>query len=187
MSNKVKFGLSNVHVFPITKEDAKTTTYGEAIPIPGAVSISFNAEGSNDPFFADNGKYYEIVANNGYSGSLEIALIPEDFLIKILGLSKDESSGVITETSNDKNTPFAMAFQFEGDEKATRHILYRCSAKRPEVASETTGETVKPSTEKLEFSATPRFHDKVVKSSVHADGSAYGDFFKKPFEKTPIL
>lgn len=183
MANKVKFGLCNVHVFPITKEDAESISYGEVIKVPGAVNISLKAEGSTDPFFADNGAYYVTSANNGYSGTLEIALIPDEFYEKILNQKKDIETGILTETSIDKNTPFAMAFQFEGDESATRHILYRCTATRPEVSGETIADKVSPKTETLEFKATPRLHDKVVKRKVIETGSAYKNFFTKPYEK----
>lgn len=37
MANKVKFGLRNVHIFPITSEDSEKTVYGEMFKMPGAV------------------------------------------------------------------------------------------------------------------------------------------------------
>lgn len=184
--NKVKYGLSNVHVFPITEETVDSITYGEVIRIPGAVSLSLSPEGSSEPFYADNTSYYVATSNNGYSGSLEIALIPEEFLTKILGMAKDETSGVITESGDDKNTPFALGFQFEGDEKGTRHILYKCSATRPNVEGETVGDSVTPKTDELEFTAVGRIVDKLVKARVEQGQAAYNDFFTKPFEVAKV-
>ncbi|MFM1581403.1 major tail protein [Helcococcus bovis] len=184
--NKVKYGLSNVHVYPITSETSDSITYGQAIKIPGAVSLSLSPEGSSEPFYADNTSYYVATSNNGYSGSLEIALIPEDFLIKILGMKKDTSSGVITESGEDKNTPFALGFQFEGDEKGARHILYKCSATRPNIEGETVGDSVKPKTDSFDFTAVGRISDKLVKARVDQGESAYNDFFKKPFEAVRV-
>ena len=37
--------------------------------------------------------------------------------------------------------PFGMAFEFQGDKKATRHILYNVTASRPGMEGETKGET----------------------------------------------
>lgn len=47
------------------------------------VSISLDAEGETNPFYADGIVYYRKVANNGYSGDLEIALIHEWFRTEI--------------------------------------------------------------------------------------------------------
>ena len=185
--NKVKYGLSNVHIWPITKDDDKETTYGELIRIQGAVSISFKAEGSQDPFYADNVAYHVISANNGYSGSLEIALIPDEFLTQILSMKINEQDGVLTETADDKNVSFAMAFQFEGDKNAIRHIFYKCSATRPAIEGETIADKVEPKTDNLEFSAIPRISDKKVRSKIEPGKPAYDSFFTKPYQETKVL
>lgn len=182
MANKVKYGLSNVHIFPITQEDAETVTYGNVIKIPGAVSLSLKPEGSSDPFYADNIPYHVSTANNGYSGDLEMALIPDDFLIKILGQTKDEKTGALTEGADDKNTPFALAFQFEGDVNATRHIIYKCTATRPEIAGETKSDKVDPKTETLTFTVVPRMDNHMIKAKCEKGGKGYDEFFNKPLE-----
>ena len=78
MSNKVKYNLKNVHAAKLTTEVVEgVTTYSYATPraIPGAVSLSLDAEGDSSPFYADGIVYFRTYANNGYSGDLEIALI----------------------------------------------------------------------------------------------------------------
>ena len=81
--NKVKFGLSNVHIAKITEQDGEIT-YGTPFPMPGAVSLTADPEGDTTPFYADNIKYYIAVANNGYTGDLEIAMTPDEILTQIL-------------------------------------------------------------------------------------------------------
>mgnify|MGYP003295252270 CR=1 FL=1 len=54
--NKVKFGLSNVHIAKIT-ETAGVITYGTPFAMPGAVSLTADPEGETTPFYADNIKY----------------------------------------------------------------------------------------------------------------------------------
>ena len=79
MGNKVKFNLKNVHAAKLTEsvvQGVKTYTYATPVAIPGAVSISFNAEGESKPFYADGIVYFRSNTNNGYSGDLEMALIP---------------------------------------------------------------------------------------------------------------
>lgn len=187
MANKIKYGLSQAHAFPIiTDEAGETTTYGEGIKLPGSVTLSLSAEGANDPFYADNIVYYQSTSNNGYSGSLELALIPEEFYVKLLGMYKDEETGAILEGAEDKGAEFALAFQFEGDEKAVRHVLYRCKASRPSIEGETKSESITPKTEAFDFSAMARQSDKKIRLKVESGSSLYDNFFNKPAEVTTV-
>ena len=56
--NKVKFGLKNVYVWPITEATSEKVTYGEVIRVPGAVSLSLEASGDSNPFYADDMIYW---------------------------------------------------------------------------------------------------------------------------------
>ena len=87
MGNKVKYNLKNVHAAKLTETETdgeKTYSYGTPKAIPGAVSISLDAQGESTPFYADGIVYFRSVANNGYSGDLEMALIPDWFRTEIL-------------------------------------------------------------------------------------------------------
>ena len=89
--NKVKFGLQNVYWAKITEwgedPDGNKTVpaYGPSKHLPGAVSLSIDANGEAENFYADNGVYYVINNNAGYTGDLEIALITTEFATEILG------------------------------------------------------------------------------------------------------
>ena len=77
-NNKVKFGLKNCHYAKATLDpDTNAVTFATPVAIPGAVNLSLDPEGDTEPFYADDMVYYTTVANNGYSGDLEIALIPD--------------------------------------------------------------------------------------------------------------
>ena len=82
--NKVKYNLKNVHAAKMTVTEEGAFTYAAPQAIPGAVSISLDAEGETSPFYADGIVYFRSTTNNGYSGDLEIALIPEWFRTEIL-------------------------------------------------------------------------------------------------------
>ena len=103
--NKVKFGLTNVHYAKIKDwvTDASganlTPVYVDPVRLPGAVSISIDANGENENFYADDIVYYVISNNSGYEGDLEIALIPTDFSTDILGEILD-SNGVLVERND---------------------------------------------------------------------------------------
>ena len=153
--NKVKFGLSNVHVAKITKGEDGAITYGTPFKIPGAVNLSLDAEGDNEPFYADNMKYYESYANNGYSGELEIAKIPDEFLKEILGQTIDSAGGVL-ETINDVISPFAFMYQIEGDQAGTRFCYYNATVSRPSTEAATTEDTKTPNTDTLSITTSAR-------------------------------
>ena len=74
--------------------------------MPGSVSISLEANGEPENFYADGGVYYVINNNCGYDGDLELALIPESFRTDILKETLD-SKGVQTEKLSLKAVPLA--------------------------------------------------------------------------------
>ena len=149
MGNKVKFNLKNVHAAKLTKGDDGNFTYDTPQAIPGAVSISLEAEGDSSPFYADGIVYFRSTANNGYSGDLEIALIPEWFRTEILQEVKDNNGVLVEHSDVTESVYFALLFEFDGDIKAIRHVLYNCTASRPSIESETKEETIELGTETL--------------------------------------
>lgn len=186
MANKIKYNIKNVYAALLKTADDGSITYDDPKPIPGVVSISLDAEGSSDPFYADGVVYYRSNANNGYSGDLEIALVPEWFRTDILRESKDDK-GVLVENSDIAETnPFALLFEFDGDVKSIRHVLYNCSASRPSIESSTKEDSIKPTTEKLSLTADPR-EDGLVKSRTgdSTDDATYKDWYKSVY--IPVL
>ena len=182
MGNKVKYNLKNVHAAKLTKNEDGTYTYATPQAIPGAVSISLDAEGDTSPFYADGIVYFRSTANNGYSGDLEIALIPEWFRTDILKETLDKN-GVLVESSNvTEMEKFALLFEFDGDVRCIRHVLYNCSASRPSIESETKEDTIEPGTEKLSLTADPR-EDGLVKSRTgdSTSDATYADWYKKVY------
>ena len=58
MSNKIKFGLKNVHYAVVTETDGEIT-YDTPKPIRGAVNLTLDAAGESVQFYADDSVYYE--------------------------------------------------------------------------------------------------------------------------------
>lgn len=166
-SNKVKYSLKNVHYAILTESvndsGVPTFTYADPVPIPGAVNLSLDEESSNDPFYADGVVYFRAISNNGYSGDLEVALLPENFRMDVLKETLDKDKVLVEKTSTAAPPAFALLFEFEGDVKAIRHIMYHCTASRPAVSGKTKEESVEPDTETLSLTCDPR-SDGIVKA-----------------------
>lgn len=176
MANKIKYGLRSVYYAVATTGTGGALTYATPVAIPGAVNLSLSAEGDTTPFYADDVVYFQTTANNGYSGTLEIALVPESFKTDILG--ETLANGVYVEKSNVTPKEFALLFEFQGDEKASRHALYRCSCSRPDVAGATKEASIEPQTETLNITAMPRINDYVVKATCpQTTSSTYTSWF----------
>jgi phi13 family phage major tail protein len=175
MGNKIKFGLKNVHYAVITETDG-VITYDTPKSIPGAVNLTLDAAGESVQFYADDSVYFEENTNDGYTGNLEIALIPDDFRKDVLGEIED-ANGALIENKDAKAKHFALLFEFDGDAKKTRHVLYYVLASRPSVAGATTTNIKEPQTETLNITARPAPDTGDVKAKVPQGEAAYDDFY----------
>lgn len=187
MVNKVKYGLKQVHYAPIT-EALGVVTYGTPVAIPGAVSIALSAAGETTPFFGDDGQYHTTVSNNGYEGTLEVALIPEIFRTDILGEVVSTTDKVLVENSNANPAEFALLFEFTGDVKGIRHVLYRCKATRPNIESNTKAASTEVKTDILNLIASPLPDGKVkAKTTAETTSAIYDAWYTKVWEKDAVI
>src|SRR5690625_1732548 len=168
MANKVTFGLKNAHYAPFEVVDGEVI-YEKPIPLPGSVELTLDPRGDLMEFYADDIVYYSSDNNQGYEGTLIVAKITDEFLVEVLGQEENEQDGVLTERSDAKTRPFALMFEFDGDQKAVRHVLYNCTANRPTVTGETTTNTKEPQPNELTFIASARPGDLAVKTKTTAD------------------
>ena len=182
MPNKVKYNLKNVHYALLTSDaQAAVPTYGTPVAIPGAVSLSLDANGEPENFYADGIAYYVINNNMGYDGDLEIALIPESFRTDVLGESLD-NKGVLVESSDTELAAFALLFEFDGDQKHIRHVLYNCSASRPAIEGKTNEESKEVQTETITVKATPLGNGYVkAKTGNTTDANTYNGWYESVY------
>jgi phi13 family phage major tail protein len=186
MANKVKFGLRNVKYSKITITNGEEV-YSTPVAIDGAVSIALSPSGDTAEFYADDSLYFTQANNQGYTGDLEIALLPEAFLKDILGMEQD-ANGAIVESAEATPSAFALGFEVQGDSKGKRTWLYNCTCARPNQDGATKEAGITPATDKLTLTVAPRISDKKVKISMvlnDTNATAYNSFFTTVYEEVP--
>ena len=141
----------------------------------------------NDANMAALGEYWQGGGNSGYSGNWELADLPEQFKIDVLGYIKDEN-GVLVEDADAETKPFAFLFQMEGDVHARRHVLYNTVATRPEHTANTIAENKEPITDSLPITCKPIYNEalgkNIPKASVEQGEPAYASWFESVYQTT---
>ena len=176
--NKVKYNLKNTHYAMLSIAEDGKVSYGTPMAMPGSVSISLDANGEPENFYADGEAYYVINNNMGYNGDLELAMIPESFRTDALKEQLDDK-GVLIENAQVELAAFALLFEFDGDQRHIRHVLYNCSASRPGIEGKTNEESREVQTEKLTIKAAPLTNGMVkAKTGDTTDTTVYNNWYK---------
>ena len=165
--NKVVFGLKKVHYALITEsqgDDGLKIEYAKPVALPGAVSLEMESRSETSDFHADDIVYYTSSVNQGYEATLEIANITEQFRKEVLGDLEDDN-GILIENVATNPKKIALLFEFDGDQKATRHCLTYCTVTRPAASGATKTDTAEPNTMELTVVAAPRPTDYIPKFS----------------------
>lgn len=183
-NNKVKYNLKNAHYALLTISEEGAVTYGTPTALPGSVSLSLDANGEPENFYADGIAYYVINNNMGYDGDLELALIPESFRTDVLK-EKLDSKGVLIEDADAELAQFALLFEFDGDVRHIRHVMYNCSASRPKIEGKTNEDKKEVQTETLTIKSTPLADGKVkAKTGNTTDATVYANWYKAVYLPT---
>lgn len=186
MAAKVKFGLKNCYyaLATISTVDG-SATYGTPVRLPGAVSLSMEPAGENTNFYADDVAYYTVGGNIGYTGSLEIAMIPDSFRTDCLGEISAET-GVLVEDCDASPAPFALLFEFTTDDNAIKHVMYNVKATRPNIEAQTKGESVEVKTETLSLTASAVYNSvknkNIVKAKADSTASCYSSWYTTVYQ-----
>lgn len=168
MANKVKYGISNVHYAPVT-----SSGFGTPVALEGAVSLSLSAEGERSVFYADNIEYYVVNVNNGYTGTLEVALLDDTARATLLGEILDGTSKNLYEKASGAEAPkFALGFQIEGDDGPVYFWFYNCTVNRVALNANTKEENIEPQTDSLDLTISPDANGYVRVKSTDASTTA---------------
>ena len=161
MAKKVQFGIKDVCVWPVTEGTDSTTqeptiSFGTKIAIPGTTKLTLDSDASDASYFyADDMAYYIIPGkNNGRSGTIENALIPEEVMTALMDYIADEN-GNLVELVNSQTTYFAMAFSKETNDGDIRFVYYKCAFGKLPVSGDTTTDQATPETTAVGIKIVP--------------------------------
>lgn len=181
MNNTIKYGLKNAHYAVVTEGADGSITYGTPKPIPGAVTLSLKASVEKENIPADDiPDYATVYDNKGYDGELEVQILPDDFKTDVLGETLD-TNGVLVENKDAEPKNIALLFEFSGDKKKARHVMYNCSVTKPDIESSTKGDKAESKTDKLTFSASPAKDTGNIKAKIYSDNSSYATWFNSVY------
>lgn len=167
--NKVHYDLVDVHVASLTLDlETGTVSFGTPKALLGSISMDLSAQGEQVKLRADGMDYYVTNSNNGYSGNLNLAMVPDWFRQEYLGDTLSEKDKVLVENSQVEAKPFALLYGFKGDAKNRRHVMYNCTANRPNIKGENKDNQKQPDTETLPLTSVP-LPDGKVKASTTAE------------------
>ena len=184
-TNKYHYDLTNVHVAELLTDDVNEgATFGTPERMPGAVSMDLSAQGEITKFRADATDYIVTENNNGYEGDITFAMIQDWFRQKYMNNRLSEKDKVMTESANMGSKKFALLYEFLGDKKHRRHVLYSCIATRPNIKGENKENQKEPDTEAMTITASPLANGD-VKSSTTSDTpeTVYEGWFKSVWTK----
>ena len=177
-NNKVEFGISNLYVCTYS-DNAGTVTLGTPVAVPGAVTLTLEPEGDDNTFYADNTAYWSSFSDNGFSGSIEVAMFDDTFKKSFLGYLELDDGGV-AQIKGATKPSVCLMFQSEGDAEARRGILYNVSLGNINRSYNTTEDTVEVDTETLDITVVGDNTTKIVKVSYPTTAAAYDTLFTAP-------
>ena len=82
-----------------------------------------------------------------------------------------------------KLTYFAFLFEFDGDQRHIRHVLYNCVASRPSIEGETNEDSKEVKTDTLNLQATPLANGYVkAKTGTNTTDDVYNKWYDAVYE-----
>ena len=178
-TNKVMFGVSNLHIGRYNVAADGTVTLGTPKHVPGTVNISLEADSEENKFYADNTVYWSGYSDNGLSGEIENALFDDTFKTTFMNYVELQNGG-IAQIKGQQNKKVYICFQSEGDQEARRMIMYNCSLGQITREYATTEDSIEPATATLPFTVSGDNGTGITRVSYAPDDTPYDTLFTVP-------
>lgn len=178
--NKVEFGLKNVHVGTYTEDPATgAITLGTPFKLPGAVTLSLDAETEEVKSYADDVIYYSDYSDNGFSGSLEMMRFPDEYKLKFCGFIELDDGG-IAQSKYATRPKLYIAFEGDGDAEKRRGILYNIAASVPSREHKTREGSKEPVTESCDLTVMGDNNTGLTRVYYPQSAAGYDTLFTNP-------
>lgn len=179
MPNRVNWGLAASAWGKITTDAQGNDVYGTPTMFLGNRQVNWDPSGDLVKVFADGTVIYTGRQNSGYTGSMELTNMDDDFAAWVLSEAVD-SKNVQYEEKEPTVQRFYLLWEWVQDVKNTRHIMYNITASRPSMSATTSGDNDSKTAQyrTLNLTAIPRA-DGIVKAStrVDVDATTYNNWF----------
>jgi len=152
MSNKVTFGLKNVHYAVATPGEDDSWTYDDPKKLKGAQELTAEVISGKTDVYADDRILATLVSNSGSNISLKLTQVSDDFKVDVLGYERDANNNLV-EIVNHRNKTFALGYEIQGDDKSRRVWYFLCTASPISDASKTQTESIEPNSVTLNITA----------------------------------
>ena len=184
MPNRVNWGLAASAWGKITRDAQGNDVYGAPTMFLGNRQVNFDPSGDLVNVYADGTVIYTGRQNSGYTGSLELTNLDDDFAAWVLSEAVD-SNNVQYEEKEPQINRFYLLWEWVQDAKNTRHVMYNITASRPSMSATTAGDGDSKTAQyrTLNLTAIPRA-DGIVKASTRADvnNTVYENWFSALYE-----
>lgn len=149
---KVHFGLKNVHY---AIYDNATGTYGSWKRIPGAVSLSSDADTTQNDFYADDTVYTTLSAAGKETGTVEFACITPEMYVDLFNYVEG-SNGLTSQLTEPSTVTVALGYEVSGNEGKMRGVRYNVTFTAPSQAANTLTDSPNPDTVSVNYTAVGR-------------------------------
>ncbi len=187
--NVVNWGLAVSAWGKITTNEQGKDVYEAPKLFKGTRQINFTPDGEQVKVYADGTVIYVGKQNSGYSGTMEVTNVDDEFAMYVLGETKTDK-GVIVENKDGQGGRFYLLWEWEQDRKDTRHVMYNCTANRPDVSATTAGDggTKTAQVRTLNLTAIPRA-DGIVKARTgkDTDETIYNNWFTAVYDPASVV
>ncbi|WP_455043354.1 major tail protein [Granulicatella adiacens] len=161
-----RIGVRNLHVFPLTKDDATGATYGTAVKCAPLMKVSLTAKTSEGSVYGDDRQVDGNFGITGYDIVIDTTDLTPDQQSLLLGHKKD-SKGGITVSTEDEAPYVGVAFESKrSDGKNEYSVLYKVKFSPTNEEYETKGENITYKTPSLVGKAIARENDSKLKYTV---------------------
>ncbi len=152
MSNKVTFGLKNVHYSLATIGNDDTWSFGTPKRLKGAQELTAEVISGKTDVYADDRILATLVSNSGTTLSVKFTEIDDDFKVDVLGFVKDSNDNLV-EVISDRPKTFALGYEFQGDAKSRRVWYFLCTASPISEGTKTKQESIEANSITLNITA----------------------------------